>query len=259
MDIGIPFLLETETIEDCCRLARELGLAFVELNASFPECELERLNVDSLNRLAARYGLYFTLHVNEECNPFCFDEGVRLAWMNTLERSLKLAVRAGMPTVNMHMAQGVYITLPEKRVFLYEQCGELHRRHLEELRAMAERVLVGTGTRLCIENTSGFMPHELSALDFLLSSPVIGLTLDVGHDHAAGNRDLPYYEAHPSSLWHMHMHDTLGKDPHKALGDGETDLKARFALAARCGARVVLETKTVEALRTSVERLPRYL
>ena len=41
--------------------------------------------------------------------------------------------------------------------------------------------------------------------------------------------------------------------------DGEIDLAARFAWAEKNGARVVLETKTVEALRTSVARLPAYL
>ncbi len=255
MDFGLPYLLEKPSIEDTCRLAQELGLAFVELNACFPACAPEQLRIPPLRALSSRYGVYFTLHAHEECDPFCLEENVRLAWLASLRHALALAVRLDMPTVNMHLAKGVYVTLPEERVYLYARYEERYHSHLQELRALAEHVLIGSGTRLCIENTGGFMPHELAALDFLLESPVIGLTLDIGHDHGAGSIDLPYYEQHPSKLWHMHVHDGVGNHPHKALGDGEIDWKARLALGDRCGARAVLETKTVDALRRSVDVL----
>ena len=57
----------------------------------------------------------------------------------------------------------------------------------------------------------------------------------------------------------MHGHDALGKKHHLALGDGEIDLAARFAWAKRRNARVVLETKTIEALCISIRRLPEFL
>ena len=31
MDFGMPYLLEMHSVEECCQLAKELGLAFVEL------------------------------------------------------------------------------------------------------------------------------------------------------------------------------------------------------------------------------------
>lgn len=250
--LGMPFLMDTPSVEGCCRLAEELGLDFVELNNSFPDCSLEVLSAPALRRLAAAHGLFFTLHADEECNPFAFDESVRQAWLGSLERALRLAADTGMPTVNLHMARGVYVTLPERIVFMYEQYGDRHRVHVEELRAMAERVLMGTQTRLCIENTGGFLPWEQAALETMLQSPCIGLTLDIGHDHAIHNQDLPFYEAHRSKLWHMHGHDALGTHPHLALDDGEMDWRARFAMAQACGARIVLEVKTPEALRRSV-------
>ncbi|MGN0763962.1 MAG: TIM barrel protein, partial [Aristaeellaceae bacterium] len=95
--------------------------------------------------------------------------------------------------------------------------------------------------------------------DLLLASPRFGLTLDIGHCHGAGNADLPFYQERAKRLIHMHGHDALGRKNHLALGDGEIDLAARFAWAEENGARVVLETKTVAALRTSVVRLPAYL
>lgn len=56
---------------------------------------------------------------------------------------------------------------------------------------------------------------------------------------------------------HFHIHDGSEIPPknHLALGDGEIDLASRLELAKRRNARCVLETKTIEALKTSVEWL----
>lgn len=42
---------------------------------------------------------------------------------------------------------------------------------------------------------------------------------------------------------------------HLALGDGEIDLENRLSLARRLGCRCVLETKTIRALKSSVQWL----
>ena len=56
-------------------------------------------------------------------------------------------------------------------------------------------------------------------------------------------------------LMHMHMHDALGTKVHLALGDGEMDLESYLRLAEEHDCRVVLETKTVAALRQSARWL----
>mgnify|MGYP002519458146 CR=1 FL=1 len=96
MDFGMPYLLEMHAIEECCALARELGLQFVELNANFPDCLLEKLDPAELHRLGRRYGLYFTLHLEEECNPFSFNSTVRTAWMTSVREALSLAYTPGV-------------------------------------------------------------------------------------------------------------------------------------------------------------------
>lgn len=259
MDFGMPFLLEMDTIEDCCALARELGLSFVELNANFPPCLPERLDPAALHRLMGKYGVYFTLHMEEECDPFSFNSAVRQAWMNSARRVLSLAAALHMPTVNMHFPRGVYVTLPERKAFMYAQYEAELYQGLADFRAMCEEMLDGTSVRIGIENTSGWQPHEQRAIEFLLASPTFGLTLDIGHCHGAGNADEPFFRRHSERLIHMHGHDALDRRDHLALGDGEIDLRARFAWAEASHARVVLETKTIQALRTSVERLPQFL
>lgn len=256
MEFGMPFLLEMETIEDCCALAKELGLSFVELNANFPPCLPECLDPALLHRLMGKYGVYFTLHMEEECDPFSFNSSVRQAWMNSVRRVLSLASALHMPTVNMHFPRGVYVTLPERKAFMYAQYEDELYRGLEAFRAMCEETLADSDVRIGIENTSGWQPYEQRAIEFLLASPVFGLTLDIGHCHGNGNADEPFFRQHAERLIHMHGHDAIGKRDHLALGDGEIDLRERFAWAERSHARIVLETKTIQALRTSVSRLP---
>lgn len=259
MDFGMPYLLEMQSIADCCALARELGLSFVELNANFPACQLETLDPAELHRLSRQYGLYFTLHIEEECDPFTFNDAVRAAWLKSIRHALEIAAALRMPIVNMHFPHGVYITLPERKVYLYEQYEAEFAAALLEFRTLCEEALTGTSTRIAIENTNGWMPHEQQAIAFLLESSVFGLTLDIGHSHGVDNVDEPFFHQHEDKLIHMHGHDAQGRKNHLALGDGEIDLAARFAWAKRCDARVVLETKTVAALRTSTARLHEFL
>lgn len=259
MDFGMPCLLEMHSIEECCALAHELGLCFVELNANFPSCLLERLDPAELHQLTRRYGVYFTLHIEEECDPFAYNSAVREAWLKSVRRALETAAALRMPTVNMHFPRGVYVTLPDRKVFLYEQYQAEFQQGLTAFRALCEEALDGTSTRIAIENTSGWKPHEQRAIAFLLESPVFGLTLDIGHCHGTDNADEPFFRAHDDRLIHMHGHDALGRKDHLALGDGEIDLAERFDWAARRNARVVLETKTIAALRKSVARLPDFL
>lgn len=58
-----------------------------------------------------------------------------------------------------------------------------------------------------------------------------------------------------SKLSHFHIHDGREIPPknHLALGDGEIDLIDRLNVAKACNARCVLETKTIKALKKSVE------
>ena len=75
------------------------------------------------------------------------------------------------------------------------------------------------------------------------------------------NMNFPEYQLErleeTEHLIHFHIHDGSEEPPknHLALGDGRIDLAARLQLAERRQARCVLETKTVEALKRSVQWL----
>ena len=65
----------------------------------------------------------------------------------------------------------------------------------------------------------------------------------------------PILETERLILKHFDIHDGLGKKNHLTLGTGEIDLSQRLAVAKNCNARCVVETKTIEALRSSADYL----
>ena len=271
MQFGMPTLIENRTLEDNAALCSELGLKFIELNMNFPEYQTEQLEqTDELIRLAKQAGIYYTIHLDENLNIADFNRLVSEAYLKTVQRTIEVAAkllplrdRFGDPaqplTLNMHMNHGIYITLPDRKVQMYERDFEVYMRSFEVFRSLCEEWIGGRDLMIAIENTDGFRDYEKKAIEYLLESPVFGLTWDIGHSKATGEKDVPFITKHRDKLIHFHIHDGSEKPPrnHLALGDGEIDLKERLKLAESRNGRCVLETKTIAALRQSVKWLGR--
>ena len=93
------------------------------------------------------------------------------------------------------------------------------------------------------------------AIEYMLQSPYFAVTWDIGHSKGIKEVDVPFILEHKDKLKHFHIHDGQENPPknHLALGDGEIDLLERIKTAKECNARCVLETKTIAALRKSVD------
>ena len=253
--LGIPTLLERPDAAASAALCAELGLGFVECNANLPAfSDPAAVDARALRRIGRETGTAFTLHLDERLDACDFNPGVRRAWRETFRRALALAAEAEMPVVTLHLNLGVYFTLPEGRVFLYEREKPLFLEGLCALRDLAERE-AAPGTAVCVENTGGFPPFAREGLERLLESPAFGLTLDVGHLRAAGNADADFFAAHADRVRHLHLHDCRGRHDHLPLGTGELDWRRALAFARERRIRTVVEVKTEEALRASVRAL----
>ncbi len=259
MQFGMPTLIETPKLEGCAELCRELRLDFIELNNNFPWYQLEAIDPEAYNDISRRYGIFYTIHLEEELNVCGYNQRVTEAYLATVVEAIELAKRIHAPIINMHLNSGIYITLPDRKVYLFQEYKELFLQRLTEFRLLCERTIGDSDIKICIENAGGFMNFAREGIELLLESHAFALTFDIGHDHSAGGTDEPFIRAHKDRLIHMHLHDALGKSNHLALGDGEIDLQDKFALAKECGCRCVLETKTIRGLTKSVERLHQYI
>ena len=269
LQFGMPTLIENRSLQDNIALCSSLGLRFIELNMNFPEYQIDRLEqTDPLLEAAGRAGIYYTIHLDENMNIADFNPLVSDAYLQTVRRSVCVAKkllclrdrfgdRSQPLTLNMHMHHGIFITLPDRKVQMYERDFGTYMESFARFRSLCEDWIGDSDLRIAVENTDGFRDYEKKAIEYLLESPKFGLTWDIGHSKAVRETDVPFILEHRDKLIHFHIHDGTETPPknHLALGDGEIGLPERLRLAADRNARCVLETKTVAALKKSVEWL----
>ena len=253
LKFGMPTLIELPALEDCAAKCVELGLDFVELNMNLPQYQPGELDAARCREISEKYGIFYTIHLDENLNISDFNPYIAEGYRRTVAETVELAKKLHIPVLNMHLAKGVYFTLPDRRVYLFSQYKERYLNSVAAFRKLCEEAIGGAGIIVCLENCDGYTDFQKEALEMLLESPVFGLTFDIGHDHACDGTDESFIAAHKSRLVHMHMHDALGKKNHLALGTGEIDLEKYLKLAEEENCRVVLETKTVAGLTRSVE------
>lgn len=269
LQFGMPTLIENRTLQDNIDLCSSLGLKFIELNMNFPEYQTDCLEqTDSFIKAAQKAGIYYTIHLDENLNIADFNSLVSDAYLETVRRSIEAAKkflvlrdsfgdRSQPLTLNMHMHHGIYITLPDRKVQMYDRDFDTYMKSFARFRDLAEEWIGDSDIKIAVENTDGFRGYEEKAIEYLLRSGRFGLTWDIGHSKATAEKDVPFIKAHEDRLIHMHIHDGSEVPPknHLALGDGCIDLPDRLATAKAHNARCVLETKTVNALRKSVQWL----
>ena len=269
MQFGMPTIIENRTLEDNIALCKNLGLRFIELNMNFPEYQTDRLEqTDLLLRAAEQAGIYYTIHLDENLNIADFNRLVSDAYLETVRRTVEVAKKflclrerfgAGSRplTLNMHMHHGIFITLPDRKVQMYDRDFDTYMKSFSVFRSLCEEWIGDNELMIAVENTDGFRGDEKKAIEYLLESPKFGLTWDIGHSKAVREADVPFILAHQDRLIHFHIHDGTETPPknHLALGDGEINLAERLRLAESRNARCVLETKAIAALKKSVQWL----
>ncbi len=254
MDFGMPTLIELKSLDTCAALCKELDLQFIELNMNLPEYQADRIDAGAFDEIVQRYGIYYTIHLGENLNPCDFNEKVATAYTETVLQTIAIAKQLHIPVLNMHLSKGVYFTLPEKKVSLFNEYMDVYLAKLAAFRDYCEKAIGGEDIKICVENAGGYNKEFLQkGLTLLLESKVFALTVDFGHNAGIGGGDEEVIMKHKKRLCHMHIHDAKDKCDHLPLGTGELDLSKYFYLAKTQNCRVVLETKTVAGLKESVK------
>lgn len=253
LNLGMPTMIETTSIEAGAKVCRELGLQFLELNINFPQYLLPELDAADLKKIAQEYGIFYTLHLDDEMSIADFNPYVAQGYCQTVLDAIALSKEVGIKKLNMHMSRGAKYTLPDRVVYFFEAYQEQYFARITAFRDACEKAIGDSGVMICVENTAGFLPFQQKAIEILLESPVFGLTFDIGHNYCAKNADEAWILAHKDRLHHFHIHDAKdGTKDHRTLGTGELDVRRYLSIAESLDCSVVVETKTVESLRESI-------
>jgi len=253
----MPTLIENPSLEQSLTLCSELGLDFIELNMNLLDYQTDELDMIKLCEIANEYDIYFTIHLDENLNPCDFNERVATAYTETVIRTIDNAKQLAIPILNMHMNPGVWFTLPDKKVFLFDKYESEYMLKLTAFRDACTAAIGSSNIQICVENCGdyGDKPYLHKGLTLLLQSPAFALTFDVGHNAGAGYSDEPTIMEHADRFTHFHIHDASGRSNHLILGEGDVDLTKYIDLVKSHSCRAVIEVKTVDGLQKSVEWL----
>ncbi len=252
LNFGMPFLLETGTVDKAVAIAERLNLNFIELNSNFPNSQAQKLPLTILQEAQRDLGIHYTFHLEDSMSIADFNPHVRKAYLDTSLEAVELAFKLDMPTINIHFAEGNIVTLPDGKHYLFDNYREEFHANLREYRDAVEAAIGRKPIRISVENTFGWPGWARRGIELLLESPVFGLCLDVGHNHMVDYADSDFFDKNRAKLFHMHLHDCAGRADHLALGTGNLDLPVWLGLARDAGASVLIETKTIAALEESV-------
>ena len=259
IELGMPTLIELASLEENARLCKSLGLKFIELNMNLPQYQVEILkNFRVFQDISKEYEVYYTIHLDENLNISDFNYTVTKAYLDTVKQSLLVSKELRIPLLNMHLSRGVYFTLPDQKVFLFDKYRDIYLKNIQSFKVMCETVIGKEGINISIENTEGFTEFQKEAIEILLDSSIFTLTWDIGHSYSASNVDEPYIMQNETKLKHFHIHDAMGKQNHMTLGKGNINLLEKLNIARRNHCRCVVETKTVASLQESLDWLKAY-
>ena len=124
---GMATLIDLTGLEENARLCNSLGLKFIELNMNLPQYQVEVLkNSGMFQDISKEYKVYYTIHLDENLNISDFNNAVTKAYLDTVKQSLLVAKELGIPLLNMHLSRGVYFTLPDQKVFLFDKYRDIY-------------------------------------------------------------------------------------------------------------------------------------
>lgn len=253
MKYGMPSLIEFRTIEEHARFCSENGLDFYEINLAFPWFQSDKIDADDLLRIKKKYGIEYTVHFHDEINPFDFCPEMRAGCLKNVEYVIGLARRIGAKRINMHLLNGTYSAVKGEKIYAYGLCEDEYLTYVKEFIALVESEMKGMDCIFCIENTSGYRFYHKHAVELMLSSPVFGLTFDIGHNYKASEDDESFILSHTDRLRHFHIHDVTAKSNHVALGTGVLDVDRYLEMADKYDCPVVIEVKESTSLRDSLD------
>jgi sugar phosphate isomerase/epimerase len=255
MRLGMPGLIELGELGKQVELCAALGLEFVEIHMDMPAVSLSRLSPQEARRISSDASVDLTLHLPECLDLASFQDPMRDASIQIVRDALDWCHEAGVTLANMHLHGGVYFSLPDRKVFVYQHYQRDFERRLVEAAVPLLAHADSVGVNLCVEN--GWLQSAEPTLASLLKEHNLHLTWDKGHDGSSGYVNRGFIERHADSVAHMHLHDFVGRSNHLPLFTGELDVRAALDEARDGGWSVVIEVKTEEALRASVEALGR--
>lgn len=255
MKLGMPTLIEFDSLEDNMKLCKSLELDVLELNMNLPIYNTD-MDVDVIKSLKEKYSIELTLHAHENLDIGEFDSNIRCGYFKAFKDIIKIGKQLDISLINMHLSMGIHFTLPDGKVYLFEAYESEYISNINRFKQFVEKEIGGSDIKISIENT-GIHDNDFirKATDLLLESESFCLTYDIGHDITSGFKDKEYFLKHIDRIEHFHIHDGTNEKNHLELFTGNLDIVQYIQLSKSKNARCIIEVKESESLINSIKKL----
>lgn len=256
MKIGMPALVEYNKLSDLVDLCLKLNLDFIELNMNLPYNFIENIRPGELKKITKETNIEFTMHMPDDADLGTFYKSVRDGYITLFKDTVDWAEEAGVKLLNMHIIEGAKMTLPDKKIYIYEQYADEFQNNFAQSISILSKKAEKSNLIIAIENSSNFGKSYIQkTLNKSIKYPNVKLTWDTGHDAVSKFADKEYLMIHENKITHMHLHDVVGARDHQPLFEGELNINELLNFAEGKNIRVLIEVKTKEALEKSIRSL----
>jgi sugar phosphate isomerase/epimerase len=249
--LGMPTLIEFNSIEENINLCSGLDLDFIELNMNLPYCMPQNNNINNLKKIIDASNLEFTMHFPEEVDFAAFYPSIRTANNELFKELSNFGLELGIKKINIHIISGVYFSLPSHKAWIYEINKDKFINNLIDSVKEISNISNQYDIKLCVENTA-FPDFIKDAFIMLSRLENVYFTWDVGHDAKDNYRASNFYANNENKIEHMHLHDCDGAKDHLSLYDGIIDINSKIEFARSHNLSTVVEVKTSDSLRKSI-------
>jgi sugar phosphate isomerase/epimerase len=255
MRVGMPVLMEHNTVEKNIQLAKELGLDFVELNINIQYCLPSEEFRHELIRLKKKYDIDFTMHYYDMVDISSTSKHYRNYLYTELSEIGKYLENI-VDKMVIHIEPGAFMTIKSVKNYVYSEDPNYVPRTINTAKTIQE-VLETFGISMVLENVPihPFMEPLYKALhenDFYFC-------YDIGHDVIYNDYLFKSFkEKYGLRFKHMHMHNVYNKKDHQKITHGELIIDDYLAFVNDNKIDVVIEVKDEVNLRESVTYLNEY-
>ena len=262
MRIGATtFIYYMGTLEEFLYQVKEMGFTCVEVKCEKPVAYPRDVNPErrrKIRQLLEKLELEALVHASfYDVNLSSLNPLMREAAERQLEECIEFARDIGAGIVVFHAGN-----LPGDYPKTYLKVAVSNfLSSIKKALGKAEE----TGITLALENKPRSSNHELVwypedhlKLLRMVNSPFLKACVDVGHANTLKIDLVRYIQLLAGYTVNIHLHDNRGrKDDHMPIGDGEINFSAVLNALKDVGyaGPVILEVKSVDGLRKSMERL----
>lgn len=244
----MPILVEFHSLSENIDLCKKLNLDFIELNLDIPYCFIDRLDTNSLKNNN------FTIHLSEKFDVGELNNSLRNFYLNEIEKIISFGIKYNIFKYNLHLDPGIHFSLPDKKIFIYEEYIDDYLRAYEDSCNILSKIANKYNATILFENVK-VESYTLKVIDIIAKYDNLFFTLDLGHNIRYGNLAKEKFMEYSNKIKHIHLHDFNGSKDHQELFTGLLNVKEELNFCKQHNLDVLIEVKRKEELINSVNKL----